>query len=63
MKNKHYTEVSTAALESLEEMLKKLNAENVKLAKFAERVARLSAGPWGIDDLNAVIKEAKEMTQ
>jgi len=63
MKNKHYTEVSISALESLEELVKKLNAENVKLAKFAERVSRLSAGPWGIDDLNAVIKEAKEMTQ
>jgi len=63
MKNKHYTEISISALESLEEMVKKLNAENVKLSKFAERVARFSAGPWGIDELNAVIKEAKEMTQ
>ena len=50
-------------LESLDELVKKLNAENVKLAKFAERVARLGAGPWGFDDLNSVIKEAKEMTQ
>ena len=63
MKNKHYTEVSTAALESLEELVKKLNSENVKLVKFAERVARLGDGPWGFDDLNSVTNEAKDLTQ